>query len=71
MGRKGVLAVKSLVTGQAFGDSTVVWSGQAMREPVCETGHEPVLAAEEAVGIWSAWARSSFKFPEDILLGAD
>lgn len=48
LGRKGVYAVKSLVIGQAFsvfGDSTVVWSGQGMREPVHETGHEPVLAA--------------------------
>lgn len=50
--------MKSLVIGQSFGNSTVVWSGQGMREPVCETGHEPVLAAEEAAGIWSAWARS-------------
>lgn len=66
-GRKGVHAVKSLVIGQAFRDSTVVWSGlvwsgQAMREPVCETGHEPMLAAEEAAGIWSVWARSSLSF---------
>lgn len=54
LGRKGVYAVKSLVIGQAFsvfGDSTVVWSGQGMREPVHETGREPVLAAEEAAGI--------------------
>lgn len=56
--------MKSLVIGQAFGDSTVVWSGQAMRD-VCETGHEPVSAAEEAAGIWSAWVSRG------ILLGAD
>lgn len=72
LGRKGVYAVKSLVIGQAFpvfGDSPAVWSGQGMREPVHETGHEPVLAAEEAAGIWSAWARSLSL--QRILLHAD